>query len=65
MFETKEGVIKPIVYVGIVQDGRLLLVDYKEAPNPEKKGWWIPRPGAFVRSGSRGDCRTNAVRIRA
>jgi ADP-ribose pyrophosphatase YjhB (NUDIX family) len=44
MFETKEGVIKPIVYVGIVKGGKLLLVDYKTAPNPQKKGWWIPAP---------------------
>lgn len=45
MFETKQGIIKPIIYVGMVQDSRLLLVDYKEAPNPAKKGWWIPAPG--------------------
>lgn len=45
MFETKEGMIKPIVYVGIVNSGRLLLVDYKNAPNPAKAGWWIPAPG--------------------
>jgi ADP-ribose pyrophosphatase YjhB (NUDIX family) len=45
MFETKEGVIKSIVYVGIVKGDRLLLVDYENAPNPSKKGWWIPAPG--------------------
>ncbi len=45
MFETKEGVIKPIVYVGIVNKDRLLLVEYKQAPNPSKSGWWIPAPG--------------------
>lgn len=45
MFETKRGVIKPIVYVGIVKGDRLLLVDYTSAPNPDKKGWWIPAPG--------------------
>lgn len=45
MFETKEGVIKPIVYVGIVRDNKLLLVDYKNPPNPAKSGWWIPAPG--------------------
>lgn len=45
MFETKEGVIKPIVYVGIVKNDKLLLVDYKQAPNPSKTGWWIPAPG--------------------
>ncbi len=45
MFETKEGTIKPIVYVGIIQDNRLLLVDYMKAPNPAKGGWWIPAPG--------------------
>ena len=45
MFETKEGVIKPIVYVGIVRNGKILLVNYKEAPNPTKTGWWIPAPG--------------------
>lgn len=45
MFETKAGVIKPIVYVGIVNKDKLLLVDYKTAPNPAKAGWWIPAPG--------------------
>lgn len=45
MFKTAEGTIKPIVYVGIIQDGQLLLVDYKNAPNPAKSGWWIPAPG--------------------
>lgn len=45
MFETKEGTIKPIVYVGVIKDGKLLLVDYKIAPNPAKSGWWIPAPG--------------------
>lgn len=45
MFETKDGIIKPIVYVGIVNDDRLLLVDYEVAPNPSKSGWWIPAPG--------------------
>jgi hypothetical protein len=45
MFETKEGIIKPIVYVGITNNNRLLLVDYKQAPNPSKAGWWIPAPG--------------------
>lgn len=44
MFETKEGVIKPIVYVGIIREGKLLLVDYVQAPNPAKNGWWIPAP---------------------
>jgi hypothetical protein len=45
MFETKEGVIKPIVYIGIIKDHKLLLVDYKTAPNSTKSGWWIPAPG--------------------
>ncbi len=45
MFATKEGVIKPIVYVGFVKENRLLLVKYKTAPNPDKNGWWIPAPG--------------------
>lgn len=45
MFETKEGVIKPIVYVGIIKSGKLLIVDYFNAPNPSKSGWWIPAPG--------------------
>jgi hypothetical protein len=45
MFETKAGIIKPIVYVGIINDNRLLLVDYVTAPNPNKTGWWIPAPG--------------------
>lgn len=45
MLETNEGTIKLIVYVGIVKAGRLLLVKYKKAPNPDKSGWWIPAPG--------------------
>lgn len=45
MFETKEGVIKPIVYVGLVRGDELLLVDYVDSPNPSKTGWWIPAPG--------------------
>ena len=45
MFETKEGEIKPIVYVGVINKDKLLLVDYKNAPNPTKSGWWIPAPG--------------------
>jgi ADP-ribose pyrophosphatase YjhB (NUDIX family) len=45
MFETKAGIIKPIVYVGIVNGNKLLLVDYVTAPNPNKTGWWIPAPG--------------------
>ncbi len=45
MLETKEGTIKPIVYLGIIKDNKLLLVDYKNAPNPAKSGWWIPAPG--------------------
>lgn len=45
MFETTEGTIKPIVYVGVIQDQKLLLVEYKDAPNPLKTGWWIPAPG--------------------
>jgi len=42
MFKTSEGIIKPLIYVGIIRDQKLLMVDYVEAPNPEKKGWWIP-----------------------
>ena len=45
MFESAQGIIKPIVYVGIVKEGKLLLLDYKKAPNPDRKGWWIPAPG--------------------
>lgn len=45
MFETKQGTIKPIVYVGMIQEKKLLMVDYKDAPNPTKSGWWIPAPG--------------------
>lgn len=44
MFETPSGIIKPIVYVGIVKNSKLLLVNYKQAPNPNKQGWWIPAP---------------------
>jgi len=45
MFETKEGPIKPVVYVGIINKNRLLLVEYLKAPNPTKSGLWIPAPG--------------------
>ena len=45
MFLTSQGSIKPIVYVGIIREGKLLLVDYHVAPNPERAGWWIPAPG--------------------
>ncbi len=45
MFASEKGVIKPIVYVGIVRGDQLLMVDYVEAPNPAKSGWWIPAPG--------------------
>jgi ADP-ribose pyrophosphatase YjhB (NUDIX family) len=45
MFETKAGVIKPIVYVGIIKKKKLLLVEYKRSPNPTRSGWWIPAPG--------------------
>jgi ADP-ribose pyrophosphatase YjhB (NUDIX family) len=41
---TPQGVLKLITYVGIRWGGRLLLVDYASAPNPDKKGWWIPAP---------------------
>jgi ADP-ribose pyrophosphatase YjhB (NUDIX family) len=44
MFETNSGIIKPIVYVGIKNKNRILLVQYKESPNPSKSGWWIPAP---------------------
>jgi len=42
--ETKEGLLKLIVYVGLRRDGRLLVVDYETPPNPDKPGWWIPAP---------------------
>ncbi|MES2801202.1 MAG: hypothetical protein V4654_01815 [Bdellovibrionota bacterium] len=45
MFETPSGTIKPITYIGIVNNDKLLLVNYKQAPNPTKTGWWIPAPG--------------------
>lgn len=44
MFRTEQGVIKPITYIGIIKDNRLLIIDYKEAPNPIREGWWIPAP---------------------
>lgn len=44
MFETKSGIIKPIVYVGLIKDEKILLIDYVTAPNPNKTGWWIPAP---------------------
>jgi ADP-ribose pyrophosphatase YjhB (NUDIX family) len=45
MFASEEGVIKPIVYIGIVRGDELLMVDYITPPNPNKEGWWIPAPG--------------------
>lgn len=42
--KTPEGILKLIVYVGIRREGRLLLVEYASAPNPDKSGWWIPAP---------------------
>ncbi len=45
MFQCAEGVIKPIVYVGIIKNQKLLLVQYHQPPNPNKSGWWIPAPG--------------------
>ena len=45
MFETKEGTIKPIIYLGLIKENKLLVVEYKSAPNPTKSGWWIPAPG--------------------
>lgn len=45
MFQCEEGTIKPIVYVGVVKDKKLLLVQYDQSPNPSKLGWWIPAPG--------------------
>lgn len=44
MFETKEGVIKLIVYIGVINRGRLLILEYVNSPNPTKSGWWIPAP---------------------
>src|SRR5437868_182491 len=43
-FETKLGTIKIITYVSIIKNGKILLVDYDQAPNPAKMGWWIPAP---------------------
>ena len=45
MFKTSAGIIKPLVYIGIVNSNKLLLVKYKIPPNPTKTGWWIPAPG--------------------
>lgn len=45
MLETKVSNIKPIVYIGIINNNKLLLVDYKHTPNPTKSGCWIPAPG--------------------
>ena len=41
---TDAGTLKIITYVAVVHDGRILLVEYVEPPNPEKPGWWIPAP---------------------
>jgi hypothetical protein len=43
-FQTREGQLKLITYVGIRRGGRLLVVDYETPPNPDKPGWWIPAP---------------------
>ena len=43
-FETSEGVLKLIVYVAVVADGKILLVQYADAPNPSRAGWWVPAP---------------------
>ncbi len=45
MFQTEDGIMKPIAYVGIIKNNKLLLVNYKVPPNPAKSGWWIPAPG--------------------
>ena len=42
--ETNNGKIKPIVYLGVVRDGKILLVQYTTPPNPSRSGWWIPAP---------------------
>ena len=42
--QTEHGVLKPIIYLGAIGDGRLLIVKYKTPPNPEKSGWWLPAP---------------------
>ena len=41
---TDAGTLKLITVVGVVKDGLLLLVDYKDPPVPRKQGWWIPAP---------------------
>ena len=43
-FETNEGVLKLIVYVAVVSEGKILLVQYDDAPNPDRGGWWVPAP---------------------
>ena len=43
-FETEEGILKLIVYVAVVSDGKILLVQYDAAPNPDRGGWWVPAP---------------------
>ena len=43
-FETEEGVLKLIVYVAVISDGKILLVQYDAAPNPDRGGWWVPAP---------------------
>lgn len=45
MFETKDGkILKLITYFGIRSDDSILLVEYKQPPNPNTKGWWVPGP---------------------
>ncbi|MEA2554631.1 MAG: hypothetical protein QOJ65_2807 [Fimbriimonadaceae bacterium] len=41
---TECGPFKPIIYLGAIGPGGLLIVKYKVPPNPEKQGWWLPAP---------------------
>jgi hypothetical protein len=42
--KTEQGDLKPIVYLGAINNDRLLIVKYKVPPNPNALGWWLPAP---------------------
>lgn len=43
-YPTPDGELKLACYVGIIRDKKILLVDYKDPPNPKRRGWWVPAP---------------------
>ncbi|MHC4428929.1 MAG: NUDIX hydrolase [Planctomycetota bacterium] len=41
---TDAGSLKLITSIGVMRDGKVLLVDYKMPSKSRKQGWWIPTP---------------------